>query len=166
MVPRLAFSVLLLSGCAAGPVAGPSDPDCVALFRTYDRVDATMSTPSGRGDNMPIPPDLQRPVQNLRSAGCLTLSADLDLAATAPPVVDGGAAIAPIRVHAGVVTSMEDEAAALALFAAQGIDARSIGAAGLGRRIYLGPFATEGALDGGTALARAAGFASPYPADL
>ena len=166
MVPRLALSVLLLSGCAAGPVAGPSDPDCVALFQTYDRVDATMSTPSGRGDNMPIPPDLQRPVQNLRSAGCLTLSADHDLAAAAPPVVDGGAAIAPIGVHAGVVTSTEDEAAALAFFAARGVETRSIGAAGLGRRIYLGPFATEGALDGATALAQAAGFASPYPADL
>ena len=69
-------------------------------------------------------------------------------------------------MHAGVVTSMEDEAAALAFFAATGRRARSIGAAGLGRRIYLGPFATEGALDGATALARAAGFAAPYPADL
>ena len=166
MVPRLALSVLLLSGCAAGPVAGPSDPDCVALFQTYDRVDATMSTPSGRADNMPIPPDLQPPVQDLQAAGCLTLSDEFDFAVAAPPVADGGVAITPTRVHAGVVTNMEDEAAALAFFEAQGIEAGSIGAAGLGRRIYIGPFATEGARDGAMAVAQAAGFGSPYPADF
>jgi hypothetical protein len=167
VVPRLAPFALLLAGCAAGPVAGPSDPDrCVALFQTYDRIKATMSTPSGRSDRMVIPRDLQPPVQDLQEAGCLTLSAGLDFSVTAPPVVDGGAAITPTGVHAGIVTNMGDEAAALAFFAAQGIEARSIGAAGLGRRIYLGPFATQGALDGAMALARAAGFASPYPADF
>ena len=78
------------------------------------------------------------------------MSDELDLdGRPAPPVAAGGAAIAPVGLHAGVVTNMEDDAAARAFFAANGVPARSIGAPGLGRRIYLGPFATEGALDGG-----------------
>ena len=51
-------------------------------------------------------------------------------------------------------------------FSRNGVAARSIGAAGLGRRIYLGPFGTQGALDGARDLAVRAGFASPYPADF
>jgi hypothetical protein len=167
VIARQACLSLLLAGCAAGPVPGPTGPEqCVALFETYDRIKASMSTPSGRADRMVIPPVLQRPVQDLQEAGCLTMSDELDVEVAAPPVVDGGAAIAATGVHAGIVTDMGDEAAALAFFEAQGIEARSIGAAGLGRRIYLGPFATQGALDGAMALARAAGFASPYPADF
>ena len=42
--------------------------------------------------------------------------------------------------------------------------ARSVGSPALGRRIYLGPFGTLGALDGARELALRAGFASPYPA--
>ena len=60
---------------------------------------------------------------------------------------------------------MADEANAIAFFNAHGARARSIGAAGLGRRIYLGPFATQGALDQARDLAVAAGFTAPYPAD-
>ena len=158
-----------LAGCAAGPspalVTRGDGPACVAAFRWYDSARATMSTPSGRGDRMAIPPDLQMPVNRIRSLRCLTFSDDLAPMATAarPPVADGGPAIPPTSIHAGVVTSMADEAAALAFFADHGVRARSLGAAGLGRRIYLGPFATQGALDQARDLAVAAGFASPYP---
>ena len=152
MVARPALLALLLAGgCAAdsGPDAGRGDPErCVALFQTYDAINASMSTPSGKRDRMPIPSALQRPVGDLQQAGCLTLSDELDLAVAGAPVTDGGAAIDPVGLHAGVVTSMEDEAAARAFFSERGVPARSIGAPGLGRRIYLGPFATEGALDG------------------
>ena len=85
-------------------------------------------------------------------------------AVTPPPPSPPGAAIPPTTVHAGVVTNMGDDAAARAFFEAHGIRARSIGSGPLGRRIYIGPFATEGALADGMALAGAAGFASPYPA--
>ena len=157
--------VLLAGGCAATvPAPQPAAGErCVALFRAYDATAETMSTPSGRSDRMPIPPRLQRPVQELRAAGCLTPSDALDLAVAAPPVADGGAAIAPTALHAGVVTTMADDAAAQGFFEAHGAPARSIGAPGLGRRIYLGPFATEGALAGAAALARPAGFVAPYP---
>ena len=66
-------------------------------------------------------------------------------------------------LHAGVVTNMEDDARARAFFAEHGVRARSIGSAPLGRRIYIGPFATQGALDSAVQLAVGAGFASPYP---
>ena len=146
---------------------GAATPErCIVLFRTYDAIDASMSTPSGKRDRMPIPSALQRPVGDLQQAGCLTLSDELDLAVAGAPVTDGGAAIDPVGLHAGVVTSMEDEVAARAFFSERGVPARSIGAPGLGRRIYLGPFATEDALASATALARGAGFAAPYPADF
>jgi len=124
-----------------------------------------MSTPSGPDDRMAIPPALQMPVAGIQSLGCLTFSDDLAPMATAtrPPVASGGPAIPPTSIHAGVVTNMADEANVLAFFEAHGAGARSIGAAGLGRRIYLGPFATQGALDQARDLAVAAGFAAPYP---
>lgn len=169
VIGRLAL-LLLMAGCAdtPGPEAGmDGDPAlCVALFRTYDAVAATMSTPSGWRDRMAIPPPLQLPAQRLQNAGCMTLTAELALSADAPPVRDAGAPIPPVGLHAGVVTNMQDEAAAVAFFEARGANPRTVGAAGLGRRIYLGPFATAGALSDATALAIAAGFASPYPADF
>lgn len=169
MRPLTALAALALAGCAAGPgpapVARGDSAACVEAFRWYDSTRATMSTPSGRGDRMAIPPDLQMPVSRIRSLGCLTFSDDLAPMATVsrPPVTDSGPAIAPTSIHAGVVTSMGDEAAALAFFTDHGVRARGIGAAGLGRRIYLGPFATQGALDQARDLAVAAGFASHYP---
>ncbi len=165
----LALAAAALAGCAAGPGTSPvargDGPACVEAFRWYDSVAATMSTPSGRGDHMAIPPDLQMPVSRIRSLGCLTFSDDLAPMATVsrPPVADGGPAIPRTSIHAGVVTSMGDEADALAFFTAHGVRARGLGAAGLGRRIYLGPFVTQGALDQARDLAVAAGFASPYP---
>ena len=59
---------------------------------------------------------------------------------------------------------MQDDARARAFFASKGVTARSVGSAPLGRRIYIGPFVTQGALDQARALALDAGFASPYPA--
>lgn len=164
----------LLLAAALGGCAAPATPtrtssaDCVMLFQNYDLIAATMSTQSGRRDRMAIPPPLQLPVQRLQEAGCMTLTDELAGMATAsgPPIANGGAPIPPTSLHAGVVTNTADEAAAIAFFEANGVRARSIGAAGLGRRIYLGPFQTQGALDGARDLAVRAGFASPYPAEF
>jgi hypothetical protein len=156
-----------LAACAA-PASGPYAPvraDCVVLFQNYDLAAATMSTPSGPADRMAIPPALQFQVTRLRSAGCLTMSDDLaPMALISPsPIVNSGPAIPPTSLHVGIVTSTADEAAAMAFFAANAVPARSIGAAGLGRRIYIGPFQTQGALDEARDLAVRAGFTAPYP---
>ena len=80
------------------------------------------------------------------------------------PIADDGTVINPIAVHAGVVTSTADEVRAITFFQARGVQVRTVGAAGLGRRIYLGPFATAGAQNGAMDAARSAGFAHPYTA--
>ena len=46
-------------------------------------------------------------------------------------------------------------------FVPRGIRAFSIGKAGLGRRVYVGPFVTAGALEGARQAALEAGFAYP-----
>lgn len=165
-IPAILCASLAACTTTSGGPAAPVSADCVVLFQSYDLVAATMSTPSATYDRMGIPPALQLPVSRLRSAGCLTTSDELaPMALIDPvPITGGGAAIAPISLHAGIVTNMADEAAVLAFFEASGIRARSIGAAGLGRRIYLGPFQTQGALDAARDLAVRAGFLAPYPA--
>ena len=154
---------LALGACtqASGPYpAGGSD--CVTLFRNYDIMEQRVRRPDFRT----IPPGLDWPIFLLRENGCITMTADLAGMEALPvrPVADSGPVINPIAVHAGVVTSTADEARAVAFFEARGMRARTVGAPGLGRRIYLGPFATEGALNGAIAAATAAGFAHPYTA--
>ena len=165
---RIFPALALVAGLGACDGVGPSTQgpfDCVELFQQYDAIEATMSTPSGRGDAMAIPPALQRITGSLRRQGCVSFSDALDFDVVAGPVVDAGPRLVPpVRVHAGAVTSMADDAAARAFFEAHGVPARSVGSPALGRRIYIGPFATTGALDAGLALARSAGFAYPYPA--
>jgi len=174
MLPRhlgAAAIALTLAACAGGtPAPGPARGDsasCVDAFRWYDTVKASMSTPGGRADRMAIPPALQVPVASIQSRGCLTFSDDLAPMAVAerPPISDSGPAIPPTFIHAGVVTNMADEANVVAFFSAHAALPRTLGAAGLGRRVYLGPFATQGALDRARDLAVAAGFSAPYPTD-
>jgi hypothetical protein len=163
----LACAGLVLSACASadGP-DGPegtrawSGPSCVDLYLQYDRVDQWARKP----DNRTIAPDLVPLVSWLWQNRCITMTADLAPMDGLPvvPVADGGAVINPTRLHAGVVTSTADDARSIAFFRARGVPAYSIGAAGLGRRIYLGPFRTDGALTGARELAVSAGFAYPY----
>ncbi|TPE50424.1 hypothetical protein FJM51_11535 [Amaricoccus solimangrovi] len=105
-------------------------------------------------------------------ANCLTFSDQLaPMSALGPEAglaarTPSGPVIPPTDLHVGIVTSTADETRAITFFAAQGLRARGIGAPYLGRRIYVGPFTTAGALEGGAALARAAGFAYPYPGKM
>ncbi len=161
-----------LGACTVTPAGngGPSptgDPNqCVSLFRNYDLVEDTMSTPSGYRDQLTVQPALMVEVNRLRQAGCLTNADDLAGAASLPvsEPVAGATPISPISVHAGVVTDMAIDEQAKQFFTDRGMRARSVGAAGLGRRIYLGPFDTREALDQALSLAREAGFVAPYPA--
>ena len=79
-------------------------------------------------------------------------------------IADSGAAIRPIPVHLGIVTGIWDEARVTHFFRSLGYRSRGVGAEGLGRRIYIGPFATEGALEQALGVARQAGFIAPYAA--
>jgi hypothetical protein len=169
IVPGLLAAALLAAGGAAA-AAGRAPADsatCVALFQRFDVLQWMYPNTRQRYQNRVAPP-VAAQAQLVRNAGCLTTTAELaGMEGLAPgTVADAGPAIAPVQLHAGAVTNMQDDARTRAFFEAHGVRARSIGSAPLGRRIYIGPFATQGALDRARDLAVRAGFASPYPADL
>ena len=162
-------AAMALLGCAAPPppsVPGPSrgaGAECVALFRHFDYLERTLSIPWR--ERWTVAPEFMRSADRLRQADCFTLTTDLSLDAPAPDRPAAmPTAIQPIALHAGVVTNMADDAAARARFEAGGVRARSVGHPALGRRIYLGPFASEEALVHARDLAISAGFDYPYPA--
>lgn len=164
----LAICAVWLGGCAPGGPgarnvpAGPAE--CVALFQQFDALERIRSSVFGRNDDRTVDPMVLRQGQILQQRGCLTGRGALSTDDTAPPVAAGGARIVPIAVHAGVVTNMADDRRMKAHFQTLGFRARSVGSAALGRRIYLGPVATDAELARAMAAARRAGFASPYSA--
>ena len=177
--PKLPLRPLLvlllgLAGCAGGNAGAPTPvaQDCVALFTRYDRLersgqDTSFDPASG---TMELAPALSRQTRLLIRGGCLTRTSDLDrledLAAAHPGfrIASGGAQIAPVPVHLGVLTAIGDERAVTRAFRGLGYQSRGIGAMGLGRRIYIGPFTDQAALDQALAIAREAGFKAPYAA--
>ncbi len=160
--------VTLLAGCAvpAPPQWRADGPTCVAMFQEYDRRLKLFPDESIWRPGRMVDPWVEAQGARLRDAGCLTSTAQiigLD-SASADPIVESGPAIRPVSLHIGAVSSMEDDARVRAFFEARGVRARSVGDPMLGRRIYLGPFATEGGLQGAATLARSIGFTAPYPA--
>jgi hypothetical protein len=157
--------------CVAGAAPAPDAAVCAGLFRTYDSVVRHYPDNFVNDDFQPI---LRAPVsrasQRLRNAGCLTMADDLDglpaLAQRLAPyrIVDSGPQIRPTPVHLGIVTSIYDEGRVTQFFRGLGYRSRGIGAPTLGRRIYIGVFTTQGALDQALAVAREAGFIAPYAA--
>ena len=161
----------MLAACAAG-AAQPRDPElCGRLFWRYDTVARVYGTTwfDDRDARVPSGP-LSRPSQALRNNGCLTYSSDLDgltaLAERLAPyrIENSGATIRPVPVHLGIVTSIYDEGRVTQFFRGLGYRSRGIGAETLGRRIYIGPFTTQGAVDQALQTAREAGFIAPYVA--
>lgn len=171
---RRALGLLLAAVAATGACAASRAPDptvCGRLFARYDSIVRNYGM-SGFDDDIgiPQPGEVSRLLTPLRANGCLTSPEDLDgleaLAHRLAPfaIVDGGASIRPTPVHLGIITSVFDESRVTRFFRGLGYRSRGVGAEGLGRRIYIGPFVTQGALDQALAVAREAGFVAPYPA--
>ncbi len=169
------LALLALGGCTAGSGGLTRvEPTCLVLFRNYDtavQVFGYTDRDRDGGISLMVPTAVDRAGQRLRENGCLTSEDDLSAAfrltdEDVAAVLQGenGASIAPISVSAGIVLGIASEVQARQFFGAAGIRVRSIGAPGLGRRIYLGPFATEGGLAAAIDLAERAGFVAPYPA--
>jgi hypothetical protein len=160
-----------LAACGVVPEQSRDPSRCVRLFGEFDSFES-LSRPDldTRRGLSAADMRLQQLTNALRQNGCLTMGRDLaDLdALTAERAgfrpMDSGAAIRPVAVHVGVVTSMEDDARVRAFFEARGYRATSIGSSRLGRRVYVGPVVSEGALAELVEIARAAGFVAPYPA--
>ncbi len=169
----LAICAAWLGGCAPGGPgarnvpAGPAE--CVALFQQFDALERIRSSVIGRNDDRTVDSVLLRQGQRLQFERCFTSRDDLeagnlDLAERDGAIAAHGTRIAPIAVHAGVVSNMADDRRMKAHFQTLGFQARSVGHAALGRRIYLGPVGTDAELARAMEAARRAGFASPYPA--
>ena len=166
--------ILALAAIGAGTVAAAAGvPDrgvCERAFRAYDS--AVWLYPDNQwGDDRPVlRPDVARAAQAVIRGGCLTSSADLDgmpaLAQQLAPytITDSGPAIRPTTVGLGIVTGIWDEARATAFFRGLGYRSRGIGAQTLGRRLFIGPFTSQGALDQALEVARKAGFIAPHVA--
>lgn len=159
------------AGCAAvgtgfGPGALPTRGTaevCEPLFREFDRLRQLYG--AGPQTEVAVSQPLARQGDRLMRADCISRARHLDAMAQAPRTVVGerGAPIAPISIHAGAVPGFLTEFETRAYFRQRGIRVRGIGEATLGRRIYLGPFSTEGGLADATQAAREAGFVAPYP---
>jgi hypothetical protein len=160
----------LIAACVGGATRAPDPGRCEALFLAYDDAARNFASQSWNDFGLVPPGPLSRPIQNLRNNGCVTMSEDLDgmsalAARLAPYTIDrSGPAIRAVPVHLGIVTSIYDEGRVTQFFRGLGYRSRGIGAEGLGRRIYIGPFTTQGGLDQALALARKAGFIAPFPA--
>jgi hypothetical protein len=166
----MALLVVLAGGMAT---AGPRTPDpavCLQLFEAYDNAVWLYPDNSWADDRPLLRGDVSRAAQRLRMGNCLTSSADLDgmqaLAQRLRPYVitDSGPAIRPTTVGLGIVTGLYDEARTTAFFRGLGYRSRGVGAQTLGRRLFIGPFTSQGALDQALAVAREAGFISPHVA--
>ena len=166
------YSAVAGLALSALPAAAQSvdNPQCPMWFSVYESA-VQLYGPTGRGDRQ-APPPVADAARKLRMANCLTFSraiAGMDAipdSAGAKARTPSGAAIQPTYIHAGIVTSTEDDARSRAFFERMGLPARSVGAAYLGRRIYVGPFVTAGQLEAARTLAIQAGFAYPYAARL
>jgi hypothetical protein len=176
-LPRTPLLALAAAGLIAACAPVPRQPDpayCASIFQRYDLIErrsSGFSYNSATGESS-LTPGLEFQISRLRQNGCITFSRDLadlgalraELAAEGFRPSDGGAAIAPVPVHVGVITSIADEARVTQFFRSLGYDTRGVGAERLGRRIYIGPVRSQGALAQAIAVARRAGFVSPYPA--
>ena len=167
--------LLMAAALAAGGVAQAAQPAdraaCEAAFRAYDN--AVWMFPDNQwGDDRPVVrANVARPAQRLIRGGCLTRSADLDglpaLAQRLAPfaIRESGPAIRPATVELGIVTGIWDEARVTAFFRGLGYRSRGVGAMTLGRRLFIGPFTSQGALDQALEVARQAGFVAPHVAE-
>ncbi|MBP7000473.1 hypothetical protein [Amaricoccus sp.] len=170
----LALAALTLAGCAGGiPPQSRDRSACVGLFRQFDIYANAMPNEArdpwtGR-ERTPWPLFQYR--QLLVQNGCTTRPDDLarlDAVAAARKAAgwrladSGPPAPYPGSVHAGTVTSDAEAARAVAFFEGLGIRATSIGAPGLGRRVFIGPFRSQGAVGEAIRLAAEAGFVAPY----
>lgn len=162
----------LLAACAPLQVAEPQT--CGALFRQYDRLERSGQVVgfNTASETWELAPAVSRQTRLLIINDCRTSGDDLaglaNLAARHPDfrMAEGGAPIREVPVHLGVLTSIQDERWVTEVFRGLGYRSRGIGAEGLGRRIYIGPFTDQAALDQALALAREAGFVAPYAATL
>ncbi len=164
------YVVAMVAATCAAPSGGAaaSAEVCTRLFRHFDR-DVLMFSSPGQTEDLLLSRNAQGSAQRLMEVGCVTREGDLApldaLARELRGTLTGetGAPIPRIWLHVGIVPGIATEVQVRGFFADVGLRARGIGAPTLGRRIYVGPFVTEGGLAEAAEVARRAGFVAPYP---
>jgi hypothetical protein len=175
MRPAITFllaSAVALGGCAGAIPPGSTPEYCEAIFRNLDRVSRGGQGDYSYVDDRPIlRPEISRLSLRALNYDCITFPGDLaNLDAVRQDALrdrrlDDSARLEgpPVSVHLGVLTSITDEVLVTSLFRSLGYPVRSFGADGFGRRIYVGPLASEGQVEEVRGVARRAGFIAPYP---
>jgi hypothetical protein len=174
---RKAAVAIALAGLATACAIPEQTSDrsaCVRLFQDYDRLAQFRPTETvDRRGRERLDPALSRLQVLLIQNDCQTRARDLgglEAAAEARAgdrVVERGAPLGrPVAVHVGALTGEAEAARAVAFFEGLGLRATSIGNRQLGRRVYVGPVTTEGALGEVIAIAFEAGFVAPYPSQF
>ena len=166
----IAATAVLLGGMATAAQRPPDPAACLQAFRNYDSAVWLYPDNTWNEDGPLLRADVSRAAQALIRGDCLTRTADIaDLPALAQrlapfAIVDSGPAISPATVELGIVTGFMDEYAVTAFFRGLGYRSRGVGAQTLGRRMFIGPFTSQGALDQALEVARQAGFIAPHVA--
>lgn len=161
----------LAAACTTPPGTAPDHAAiCERALSAYDTAAWLYPVPRFGDDGVTPPAALSRAVGDVRENGCLTSGEDLaDLPAVAqrlkPFAMDTrGPEISETTVQLGIVTGINDEARVTDFVRALGYRSRGVGAEGLGRRLFVGPFTTQSAVDQAIAVGREAGFVAPIVA--
>jgi hypothetical protein len=169
----LAAPVLaILAGCQDVPGRDPvmADPTatCERRLQEYDRA-ALFFSNGDWGRRQSMSPQIQQAAQAARQAGCVTGADVTDWLASQLPGIRGtlrgeqGAPIERTWLQVGVVGGISAEVQSRNFFSGLGYSVRSRGAPALGRRIFIGPFATAGGLAEAIEVSRRVGFIAPFP---
>lgn len=163
------LAALVAASCATLPgvelPARGTAEVCVPLYKDFDRLERFYGSGNMWGKDLIASPELMERGMDLLRADCITRLDDLTIEAAPRSLVrESGVPIDPIALHAGVVAGITGELRVRDYFADRGIRVRSVGHIALGRRIYLGPFSTDGGRRAAAQAAREAGFVAPYPA--
>jgi hypothetical protein len=171
---RAALAALVLAGAVAGcapvPPQTTDQANCVWLFEQYDVYSNFMPNEVRARDGRFMDPSMVAYFRRLLVQNdCVTRSrdvADLDALAAAWAgrgiVESGPPSPYPGSVHVGTFAGDADAARAASFFEGLGVRSKSIGAQGLGRRVFVGPFRSQGAMNEAMTVAREAGFVAPY----
>ena len=169
----LALVLGLVSCAPTETVTRRADPEtCLVLFESLDRTirfypPDTFRTRSGR---RVVNPRISRTAIKILRAGCTTDQADLVVMDTLASelgdfrIEDSGPPSEVNALQVGIVTGLIDEVRVAQFFGRLGYRYRSSGVEMLGRRIFIGPIRSEGAMEQAIDVARRAGFIAPYPA--
>jgi hypothetical protein len=161
-----ASAVLALAGCVGAPgQLALSGPSCPSLFRQLDTAER-FDRPRIDDASTAVPSAIEPIAGRLRTYDCLSSPDRAGMAAALAdpslPRGDGVRRPSGALIAVGAVTGTRADFHTLDYFEALGWPAYSLGTPGVGRRIYVGPVASEAGVAAVMEAAARAGFRYPY----